>query len=63
MLYSYIFKMETRVIFFLNTVTFAFNFICKNKLYLKKEFPSKNFNLWFIPIYPTFWKIDSSGKK
>jgi hypothetical protein len=35
-LYSYIFKMETRVIFFYNTATFSFNFICKNKWYLKR---------------------------
>ena len=29
--YSYIFKTETHAILFLNTATFAFNFICKNK--------------------------------
>ena len=34
-LYSYIFKTETRVFFFI-TATIAFNFICKNKRYLKR---------------------------
>ena len=34
MLYSYIFKTETHVIFFLNTATIAFNFIYKDKRYL-----------------------------
>ena len=35
------FKMEIRVLFFLNTATFAFNFICKYKSYLKKNFLQK----------------------
>jgi hypothetical protein len=38
MLYSYIFKLETSVIFFLNTATFAINFICKNKWHIKNNF-------------------------
>jgi len=37
MLYSYNFKTETHVFFLLNTATIAFNFICKNKCYLKKN--------------------------
>ena len=51
-MYSYIFKTETRVIFFFNTATFSFYFICKNKLYLKQEFPSKSLNLQVLVVIP-----------
>jgi hypothetical protein len=45
-------------ILFLNTATIAFNFICKNKCYLKKEFPSKSLNLQVLVVIP-IWNYDT----
>jgi hypothetical protein len=52
-LYSYIFKTETRVIFVYNTATFSFNFICKNKWYLNKNFLQRAsiYRCWWLYLY------------
>ena len=49
MLYSYIFKTETRVFLFLNTATIAVNSICKNKCYLKRNSVQR------ASIYRSWW--------
>jgi hypothetical protein len=51
------FQNRNSCIFFLNTATIAFNFICKNKLF-KKEFPSKSLNIQMLVVIP-IWNYDT----